>query len=41
LLRLGLVTFGFAQEVAVTDFDDEIAAEVLRRLAIGEGKRSG
>jgi hypothetical protein len=40
-LRLGLVTFGFAQEVAVIDFDDEIAAEVLRDLGISEGKRSG
>ena len=39
--RVGLVTFGFAQEVAVIDFDDEIAAEVLRDLGVGEGKRSG
>jgi hypothetical protein len=41
LLRIGLVALRFAQKVAVADFDDKIAAEVLRRLGIGECKRSG
>jgi hypothetical protein len=38
LCLISLVALGFAQQVAVMDLDDEVAAEVLRRLGVGEGE---